>query len=74
MRAELSELEKRHRELEESVEASRRRVEGLERAEREAQLRSEDLQEELEEWRGKERKMAELSGEKDTLQRKVRER
>ncbi len=72
VRAEFSELESRHCQLEESMLASHRRVEGLERAEREAQLRSEELQEELEDWKVKERKMEGISVEKDRLQRKVR--
>ena len=71
VREELSELEHRHSQLEESVAESRRKVDGLERAEREAQLRCEELEDELQDWRVKDRKMEEMSGEKDRLQRKV---
>lgn len=71
VREELGELERRQQALEGNVVASRLQVEQLERGERSAQLECEELREELEEWRGKERDMQVMAGEKDRLQRKV---
>ena len=71
MKQEMSDLEKRHSELEQNVGACRQEVSRLERAERAAVQESEELKQELESWRSKERKIEELSGEKDRLQRKV---
>lgn len=71
VKSELSELEKRHELLEKSMEASRLHVEQLERVERSAQMECESLQEELEEWKAKERQIVEIAGEKERVQRKV---
>ena len=72
VRSELADLEKRHQLLERSVVESRLHIDQLERADRSSQMECEDLREELEEWKAKERQIQEIAGEKDRVQRKVR--
>lgn len=71
VKSELSDLERRHKLLEKSVVSSRLHVDQLERAERSAQMECEELREELEEWKAKERQIVEIAGEKERVQRKV---
>lgn len=71
VKSELTELEKRQKVLEQGMLESRQEVGRLERAEHEALQESEELRDELEGWKVKERRIEELSSDRDRLQRKV---